>query len=144
MKNWLKTFFGNIWGKLTGKTPGEPSILDSLFQLALKAVEPLVGVDLDADGKVSAYNEVVATAERLGLKHLKSLTGSVVFDELDTGELLRWLAIARTAGMIAAALGVSNVPLFRVVELIVSQAFTFITAGDIGIDLQKKGLIPGA
>lgn len=142
MKNWFTKLFKNIWSKLTGKGPDGTTILDSLFAIAQRCVEPLVGKDLDGDGRIAAWQEVVQAAEKYGLKHLQSLTGSTVFANLDTKELLRWLAIARTAASIAAVAGAGSVPQFRVIEMLVSQAYNFVNGDDTLADLKAKGLLP--
>lgn len=87
--------------------------------LAEPVVEALSKVDFDGDGKVAAYDEIVQTAERYGLKKLRNLAGAVILDKLDNDELKRWLVLARVAASLAHTIGV---PHYRYLELAVSAA----------------------
>lgn len=141
MKAWLTHFFKTLWSKLHGTATDASTLMDSLLQLAIKVVEPLVGLDLDHDGRIAAKDEILATAAQLGLDRLHRLVSAMIFDNLDSAELLRWLAIARYAKTIATILGVDKLPKFRVLSQQVENALAWVTAPDIEADMRSKGLI---
>ena len=64
-----------------------------------------------------------------------------IFEDLDLSEIKRWLAIARTARLIAANMGMDKVPGFAVISLLIESAYNLIVAGDTAKDFAKKGIV---
>lgn len=98
-------------------------LLDLAKQLAIPIVETLTQKDLDGDGVIAARAEIIATADAFGLNHLKK----IVLQITDPSEMKRLLAIAQTAVAIAGKFGGDKVPAYKILELVVSAAYNFVT-----------------
>lgn len=141
MKNWIKRLFVNLWRRVSGKDASGNTIFDDMLTLAVSISESLVKLDLNQDGRVAAKKELLAAAEELGLGRLRRLVDASIFEELDLSEIKRWLAIARTARLIAANMGMDKVPGFGVISLLIESAYNLVVAGDTAKDLAKKGIV---
>lgn len=139
--NWFKSLMRNIWNRITGENAEGRNILEQLTDLAIPTVEALIHVDLNGDGRVAARTEILAAAQELGIGRLMRILDPTVFDGLDLEDLKKYLAIARTAKIIAASLGADSVPMFRVISQIVETAYLLATGNAVKVDLQRKGLV---
>lgn len=141
MKNWIKRLFTNLWRRVSGRDASGNTIFDDMLTLAISISESLVNLDLNQDGRVAAKEELLAAAEELGLGRLKRLVDASIFEDLDLSEIKRWLAIARTARLIAANMGMDKVPGFAVISLLIESAYNLVVAGDTAKDFAKKGIV---
>lgn len=141
MKNWIKRLFTNLWRRISGRDASGNTIFDDMLTLAVSISESLVHLDLNQDGRVAAKQELLAAAEELGLGRLKRLVDASIFEDLDLSEIKRWLAIARTARLIAANMGMDKVPGFAVISLLIESAYNLVVAGDTAKDFAKKGIV---
>lgn len=141
MKNWIKRLFTNLWRRVSGRDASGNTIFDDMLTLAVSISESLVHLDLNQDGRVAAKQELLAAAEELGLGRLKRLVDASIFEDLDLSEIKRWLAIARTARLIAANMGMDKVPGFAVISLLIESAYNLVVAGDTAKDFAKKGIV---
>lgn len=141
MKNWIKRLFTNLWRRISGRDASGNTIFDDMLTLAVSISESLVHLDLNQDGRVAAKEELLAAAEELGLGRLKRLVDASIFEDLDLSEIKRWLAIARTARLIAANMGMDKVPGFAVISLLIESAYNLVVAGDTAKDFAKKGIV---
>lgn len=141
MKNWIKRLFTNLWRRVSGRDASGNTIFDDMLTLAVSISESLVNLDLNQDGRVAAKEELLAAAEELGLGRLKRLVDASIFEDLDLSEIKRWLAIARTARLIAANMGMDKVPGFAVISLLIESAYNLVVAGDTAKDFAKKGIV---
>ena len=139
--NWFKSLLKNIWKRIIGDDENGKNIFEELIELAIPTIEALLRADLNGDNKIAARAEILEAAEQLGLKRLMRVLDPTVFEGLDISDLKRYLAIARTAKSIAASLGADSVPMFRVLSLIVEAAYNLVTANDVRVNLQSKGLL---
>lgn len=141
MKNWIKRLFTNLWRRVSGRDASGNTIFDDMLTLAVSISESLVHLDLNQDGRVAAKQELLAAAEELGLGRLKRLVDASIFEDLDLGEIKRWLAIARTARLIAANMGMDKVPGFAIISLLIESAYALVSAPETAKDFAKKGIV---
>lgn len=140
MKSWIKRFFGNLWNRIAGRDAAGNTIFDDMLTLAVSISESLVHLDLNQDGRVAARAELLAAAEELGLGRLKRLVDASIFEDLDLSEIKRWLAIARTARLIAANMGMDKVPGFAIISLLIESAYALVSAPQTAKDFAAKGI----
>jgi len=122
----IKSFFRSLFSRAK-EVAIDNDFLDACAELAKSVIERQLNIDLNGDGRIAAREEILASAQSLGLGRLRKIVDGWDWINVDAGEIARVLAIARVGMAIAAHFGV-KVPLrYSMLESIVGGVFFALT-----------------
>lgn len=122
----IKSFFRSLFSRAK-EVAIDNDFLDACAELAKAVIERQLNIDLNGDGRIAAREEILASAQSLGLGRLRKIVNGWDWINVDAGEIARVLAIARVGMAIAAHFGV-KVPLrYSMLESIVGGVFFALT-----------------
>ena len=122
----IKSFFGRLFSRAKDVVI-DNRFLDECAELAKAIIEKQLNIDLNGDGRIAAREEILHSAEVLGMGRIRKIVDGWNFDMVDAGEIARLLAIVRVGMAVAAHFGI-KVPLrYSMLESIVGGVFFAVT-----------------
>jgi hypothetical protein len=122
----IKSFFRSLFSRAKAVAI-DNDFLDACAELAKSVIERQLNIDLNGDGRIAAREEILASAQSLGLGRLRKIVDGWDWINVDAGEIARVLAIARVGMAIAAHFGVKVPMRYSMLESIVGGVFFALT-----------------